>query len=227
MVFPTDRRSSSAWSYLYPQTQQRPGLVVLTEHRVNSVLTTTSTSGNILATGVLVEPMRGGPISVFNASRAIIVSAEALQSPAILQRSVIGNTSYLQTLGIQPVLDLPGVGANFQDQVGLFSATFSLTNITADNNALTGIVVTHSTARDVLGWKSRTTMSNLLPNTSSNYTVSIGGVVNSKSLESQAAAISKALRIDHPFIEIYFTPGNQHITDSSQTVLPLVSRSTL
>ncbi|KAJ3718671.1 hypothetical protein C8R42DRAFT_124329 [Lentinula raphanica] len=60
---------------------------------------------------------------------------------------------------LQPVLDLPGVGSNSQGQIGLFSAKFSAppantTNITADINALTGIMVTHPTARDVLGWKS-------------------------------------------------------------------------
>ncbi|KAJ3821934.1 alcohol oxidase [Lentinula raphanica] len=223
----TDRRSSSAWSYLYHPTQQRAGLIVLTEHRVNSISTTTSASGNILATGVLVEPTSGGPISVFNASREIILSAGALQSPAILQRSGTGNTSYLRTLGIQPVLNLPGVGSNFQDQICLPNATFSLapfantTNITADNNILYGIVVTHPTARDVLGRNGSTIMYNLLQNTSSNYTVSVGGVVNSKSFGTQADAIANALRIDQPFIEIYFAPGNQYLTVLSQTVVPL------
>ncbi|KAJ3769877.1 alcohol oxidase [Lentinula raphanica] len=223
----TDRRSSSAWSYLYPLTQQRAGLIVLTEHRVNSILTTMSASGDILATGVLVEPTRGGPISVFNASREIILSAGALQSPAILQRSGIGNTSYLQTLGIQPVLNLPGVGSNFQDQICLPNATFSLapfantTNITADNNILYGIVVTHPTARDVLGRNGSTNMYNLLQNTSSNSTISVGGVVSSRSLATQADVIVNALRIDQPFIEIYFAPGNRYLTVLSQTVVPL------
>ncbi|KAJ3754288.1 GMC oxidoreductase-domain-containing protein [Lentinula raphanica] len=213
----TDRRSSSSWSYLYPPTQQRAGLIVLTEHRVNSILTRTSASGNITATGVLVEPTRGGRISVFNASREIILSAGALQSPAILQRSGIGNTSYLQTLGIQPVVNLPGVGSNFQDQICLPNATFSLapfankTNITADNNILHGIVVTHPTARDVLERKGSTNMYNLLRNTSSNYTVSVGGVVNSRSLAIQADVIVNALRIDR----------NQYLTVFSQTVVPL------
>ncbi|KAJ3836425.1 GMC oxidoreductase-domain-containing protein [Lentinula raphanica] len=217
----TDRRSSSAWSYLYPLTQQRAGLIVLTEHRVNSILTTMNANGNILATGVLVEPTRGGPISVFNASREIILSAGALQSPAILQRSGIGNTSYLQTLGIQPVLNLPGVGSNFQDQICLPNATFSLapfantTNITADNNILYGIVVTHPTARDVLGRNGSTTMYNLLQNTSSNSTISVGGV---SSRQRHPPAEDNHVE---PFIEIYFAPGNQYLTVLSQTVVPL------
>ncbi|KAJ3718670.1 alcohol oxidase [Lentinula raphanica] len=223
----TDRRSSSAWSYLYPPTQQRAGLIVLTEHRVNSISTRTSASGNILATGVLVEPTRGGPISVLNASREIILSAGALQSPAILQRSGIGNTSYLQTLGIQPVLNLPGVGSNFQDQICLPNVTFSLapsantTNITAENNILSGIVVAHPTARNVLGRKGSTTMYDLLQNTPSSYTVSVEGVVNPESFATQAAVLVNALRIDQPFIEIYFVPGNRYLTVLSQTVVPL------
>jgi choline dehydrogenase len=55
-----DRRSSSAWSYLYPRTQQRTGLTVLTDHIVNSVLTNRASHGNITATGVLVVPTAGG-----------------------------------------------------------------------------------------------------------------------------------------------------------------------
>lgn len=70
-----DRRSSSAWSYLYPQAQQREGLTVLTGHRVNNLLTSTGAGGNVTATGILIEPTAGGTTSTFNVSREVVLSA--------------------------------------------------------------------------------------------------------------------------------------------------------
>lgn len=73
-----DRRSSSAWSYLYPRTQQRTGLTVLTQHTVNSVLTRVESHANVTATGVLIQPTVGGKSLSFKATREVVVSAGAL-----------------------------------------------------------------------------------------------------------------------------------------------------
>jgi choline dehydrogenase len=48
-----------------------------------------------------------------------ILAAGSIGSPAILQRSGIGDPNLLQQLGIPPVLDAPGVGANLQDHLQL------------------------------------------------------------------------------------------------------------
>ena len=52
----------------------------------------------------------------------IVLSAGALATPKILQLSGIGPGAELQRLGIPPVLDAPGVGANYQDhlEVGVY-----------------------------------------------------------------------------------------------------------
>ncbi|KAF5359083.1 hypothetical protein D9757_013287 [Collybiopsis confluens] len=152
-----DRRSSSAWSFLYPQAQQRAGLTVLTGYRVNSLVTLKKRGGEVTATGVLVQPTIGGGTIVFNISKEVVISSGALYSPAILQRSGIGNATYLKSLQIEPVLDLPSVGANFQDQILLTNVSFPLaasannTNVTGGADVLLGIVVSHPTARDALG----------------------------------------------------------------------------
>jgi choline dehydrogenase-like flavoprotein len=48
----------------------------------------------------------------------VIISAGALHTPTVLQRSGIGAASFLATAGIPLTLDLPGVGANLQDHSG-------------------------------------------------------------------------------------------------------------
>jgi choline dehydrogenase-like flavoprotein len=48
----------------------------------------------------------------------VIISAGALHTPTVLQRSGIGPASFLASAGIPLVLDLPGVGSNLQDHSG-------------------------------------------------------------------------------------------------------------
>ncbi len=48
------------------------------------------------------------------ASKLVVISAGTLGSPAVLERSGIGAADLLERLGIPIVLDLPGVGENYQ-----------------------------------------------------------------------------------------------------------------
>src|SRR5437879_6220076 len=62
---------------------------------------------------------------VVNVSREVILSAGAINTPAILMRSGIGNASALRALGAQTIVaDLPGVGQNLQDAI-IFLGTWS------------------------------------------------------------------------------------------------------
>ncbi|KAJ7626163.1 alcohol oxidase [Roridomyces roridus] len=227
-----DRRSSSAWSYLYPKAQGRTGLTVLTDHIVNEVSTKGAAGGNITATGVLVQPTAGGKVMSFTATREVVVSAGALYSPAILQHSGIGNASFLQSLGIKPVLNLPGVGANFQDQILLTNVSLPLnpsannTNVTAGDKVLLGIVVGHPTATLAFGSNGTNIIGEALSNSSADFTLSVGGVVNAESFKAQASVMADAYRIDHPIIELFFTPGSTVLDAWSQSILPL-SRGTV
>ncbi len=60
----------------------------------------------------------GLPIAI-GARREVLLSAGAIGSPQILQLSGIADGRFLQYFGIEPVLDLPGVGANLQDHLQL------------------------------------------------------------------------------------------------------------
>jgi choline dehydrogenase len=57
----------------------------------------------------------GGRLVEIGASR-VVLSAGAYGSPAILLRSGIGPAAELTAAGVEPVLDLPGVGRNLHDQ---------------------------------------------------------------------------------------------------------------
>ena len=68
-----------------------------------------------------VEAIRGGVAVQFQA-RHVVVCAGGIHSPALLLRSGIGPAADLAALGIQPVLDRPGVGRNLQNHPYMFFA---------------------------------------------------------------------------------------------------------
>ncbi len=67
------------------------------------------------AAGVVYE--REGQRHEVRAGREVILSAGALQTPQVLLLSGIGPASELKLSGIEPVLDLPGVGRNLHDHL--------------------------------------------------------------------------------------------------------------
>ncbi|KAK3984280.1 pyranose dehydrogenase [Cladorrhinum sp. PSN332] len=62
------------------------------------------------------------------AKKEVIIAAGTLHTPQILQASGIGPKDLLRQANINLVVDLPGVGANFQDQPFNVGAFFNLTN---------------------------------------------------------------------------------------------------
>ena len=68
------------------------------------------------ATGVRYQMDRGiNTANVVRATREVILCAGAVGSPHILELSGIGSGERLQSLGINVVCDVPGVGENFRD----------------------------------------------------------------------------------------------------------------
>ena len=67
------------------------------------------------ATGIFFEV--GGRRRIARAAGEIILSSGAIGSPAILERSGIGDAERLRSLGIASVHHLPGVGENLQDHL--------------------------------------------------------------------------------------------------------------
>ncbi|KAL1873986.1 hypothetical protein VTK73DRAFT_637 [Phialemonium thermophilum] len=73
----------------------------------------------------------------------VIISAGAIHTPQILQRSGIGPAALLKEAGIPLVVDLPGVGYNFQDHGGGAGVSIRLNKTIVPNP---GTVLANSTA---------------------------------------------------------------------------------
>jgi choline dehydrogenase len=71
-----------------------------------------------------------GQTKIIKVKKDIILSAGSINSPAILQRSGIGNADHLQLLGIKVLHHLPGVGENLQDHLEVYFQVKCLQPIT-------------------------------------------------------------------------------------------------
>src|ERR1700723_1299198 len=101
------RRHSTARAFLYP-AMKRPNLTVET-----GALATRIIIENGRAVGI--EYRKDGNIEIARAEREIVLSGGAYNSPQLLLLSGIGPADELRQLGIEPKLDLPGVGRNLSE----------------------------------------------------------------------------------------------------------------
>jgi choline dehydrogenase-like flavoprotein len=103
------RRWSTAVGYLRP-ARRRPNLKVA----ANALTTRILLSGR---RAVGVEYRQSDATHVAHASGEVILAAGAFNSPQMLQLSGIGPGRLLQSLGIDVIADMPGVGADLQDHL--------------------------------------------------------------------------------------------------------------
>ncbi len=100
-------RVSSATGYLTAHVRSRKNLVIMIETEVERIL-----FDGRRAIGV---DVRKDGQSARVAADHVVLSAGALHSPFLLMKSGIGPAAHLREHGIEPIIDLPGVGQNLQD----------------------------------------------------------------------------------------------------------------
>lgn len=100
-------RASTARCYLDP-IMGRSNLTISTLSPVSRVVIENKT-----ATGVVYR--RAGKDIIVGANREVILSAGVFESPQILMLSGIGPAEHLRDMGIEAIVDLPGVGQNLQE----------------------------------------------------------------------------------------------------------------
>jgi choline dehydrogenase-like flavoprotein len=106
------RRCSAAVAYLKPALS-RPNLTLEVEALAHRVVLE-----NGRAVGIEYAK-DGGAVTTVRANREVILAGGAFNSPQLLMLSGIGPADHLRDVGIDPVVDLPGVGENLQDHMAV------------------------------------------------------------------------------------------------------------
>ncbi len=101
------RRASAAVSFIRPARRRRNLKIVTGAHATRVLFSQKRATG--------VEWRELGRTSSAFAGREVILAGGAFNSPQLLQLSGIGPAGLLRQLGIDVVVDSPGVGANLQD----------------------------------------------------------------------------------------------------------------
>jgi len=125
-------RFSAADAYLRP-ARRRPNLIVRTgatvdRLRLSGPAKTTTPAAKaadaVSASGAAKRRVigvsyrdSGGAFKEVTAQREVLLCAGAVNTPQILQLSGIGDPDRLRAVGVEPVHELPGVGANLQDHL--------------------------------------------------------------------------------------------------------------
>ncbi|HEY5963285.1 MAG TPA: choline dehydrogenase [Xanthobacteraceae bacterium] len=104
------KRCSAAVGYLHP-AMKRKNLSVEVRALVSRIILQGKR-----ATGVEYE--KGGQVLRAHATREVILSGGAFNSPQVLMLSGIGPADHLRSVGIEPIADLP-VGKNLQDHLAV------------------------------------------------------------------------------------------------------------
>lgn len=122
-------RASSARAFL-PAARRTGRLTVLTGAEVTGLLLDPASNG-VTCRGITYR--MGGTDHRLAARREVILSAGAIDTPALLMRAGIGPADDLQALGITPLVDAPEVGANLQDHHAT-RLSFRLSGVTTIND---------------------------------------------------------------------------------------------
>lgn len=103
-----DGRRMSAWQSFVAPVLDNPNLTVTTDALIDKVVVE---NGRAVGVAYIV----GNERHLARAGAEVVLSAGTIGSPAILLRSGIGPAAHLAEVGIDVVVDLPGVGENLHD----------------------------------------------------------------------------------------------------------------
>ena len=133
--FEVNQKSGWRWNtpkaFLRPTCYGRPNFELWSSAQVSKLVMTTDADGQTRCSGVEVWAGHHGHV-LATAKHAVILSAGSIGSAQILQLSGLGPADLLKQHGIEPVIDLPGVGANLQDHLQIRSV-FKVKGVTTLN----------------------------------------------------------------------------------------------
>ncbi|KAH7099917.1 alcohol oxidase [Auriculariales sp. MPI-PUGE-AT-0066] len=129
---PVNVTRSYAVNRYYDPASSRSNLHLLTYSRVNEIIFNKRKH----ATGVTVQPRDTTTILNVTAKKEIVLTAGALHTPQILQRSGVGPAALLKEAKVPVVVDLPGVGSNYQDHSATSVANTFATDVVPNPGSL-------------------------------------------------------------------------------------------
>jgi choline dehydrogenase len=123
--FEVNQRSGWRWNaaqgFLQP-VRHRSNLQVWTHTRAERLHFESGAGGQIRCDGIALlrqAPGRRGELLNLRARREVLLCAGAIGSPALLERSGLGQPERLRVLGLESIQTLAGVGENLQDHLQL------------------------------------------------------------------------------------------------------------
>ncbi|KAI4847378.1 putative choline dehydrogenase [Aureobasidium sp. EXF-8845] len=153
---PTDESRSSSEASFLREALASTNLVIYTHTMAKRILF----DSNKTATGVAVEV--GGVQFQINATREVVLSAGAIQSPQMLMVSGVGQREILDRYDIPVVADRPGVGQNMwcskmipQESTGRMRSSLNTMSILARTRCFATVVLTISIGNggtDIVGF---------------------------------------------------------------------------
>jgi choline dehydrogenase-like flavoprotein len=107
------KRQDTASRYLRPRLEdnKHPNLHVVVGTKVVKVLIEGQRATGIVLKGIAAEAKE----RTIRANRLVVVSAGTFGTPAILERSGVGSAEVLERAGVTQVVDLAGVGREYED----------------------------------------------------------------------------------------------------------------
>ncbi|KAI0389166.1 alcohol oxidase-like protein [Xylariaceae sp. FL0594] len=169
-ISPDGRRQDTAHCYLHPRLRdgRHPNLHVLVESQVVKVLFDDAKKAN----GVVYVPAgaAGQRTRTVKAAKMVVISSGALGTPLILERSGVGDPKILRAAGIEPIAEVPGVGATYDDHQNSLTPYFSSLEVheTIDGllNGRLNMDALDEESKKLLGWNGSEGSGKLRPSAS-------------------------------------------------------------
>ncbi|KAG6915644.1 hypothetical protein DXG01_010608 [Tephrocybe rancida] len=199
-------RASAPEAYFTPVESVRTNWLTLVKHQVTKINWSGSTLP-LTATGVTFAPASGGSTryTAF-ARREVIVAAGAIQTPALLQLSGIGDSAVLGPLNITTRIDLKTVGRNLQEQpmsaLGAKSNGFDVKGRGPSN------AIAYPSLKEVFGAQANATASKIRANIPAWAAAQAGSGLSAAALQT-IYGVQADLIIDKsaPVSEIFYDTG--------------------
>ncbi|MEP0392654.1 MAG: GMC family oxidoreductase N-terminal domain-containing protein [Erythrobacter sp.] len=184
-------RSSGVSSYLRP-ARRRSNLEIQTGALVSRLIV-----DGFRAVGV--EYLHRGELKQARARQESILSAGAIESPAILMRSGIGPADHLKDVGVPVLLDRPNIGANLHEHPALQIVARSKTKTISTQNK---------------PWH--------MPRHLYNWWVRRGGLLSAASYEA-ISFVRSDIKEKFPDAQLHFAPYGLERTETGLKPLPIDS----